>query len=106
MPESTNHEEGILPFDLGIRGIGRCGDISSGVIEIDFGSSFVAELAGAVVLASKTASQQKVPLFHNRQLKFSNLRPSSIDEADRETANMLIFVCGPSSKKDAHPSTI
>tara|TARA_R110002060_G_scaffold754_2_gene1878 strand:- start:545 stop:676 length:132 start_codon:yes stop_codon:yes gene_type:complete len=43
MPESTNHEEGILPFDLGIRGIGRCGDISSGVIEIDFGSSFVAE---------------------------------------------------------------
>jgi len=64
------------------------------------------EIAGAVVLASKTASQQKVPLFHNRQLKFSNLRPSSIDEADRETANMLIFVCGPSSKKDAHPSTI
>lgn len=64
------------------------------------------EIAGVVVLASKTASQQKVPLFHNRQLKFSNLRPSSIDEADRETANMLIFVCGPSSKKDAHPSTI
>jgi hypothetical protein len=64
------------------------------------------EIAGVVALASEAGSQQKVSLFHNRQLKFSNLRPSSIDEAHREkTANMLLFVCGPNSNEDTHPST-
>ena len=42
------------------------------------------EIAGVVALASETGSQQKVSLFHNLQLKFSNLRPSSNEPAQRE----------------------
>jgi hypothetical protein len=42
------------------------------------------EIAGVVALASETGSQQNVSLFHNRQLKFSSLRPSSRDPAQRE----------------------
>jgi hypothetical protein len=41
-------------------------------------------MAGVVELASETGSQQKVSLFHNRQLRFSNLRPSSNDPAHLE----------------------
>jgi hypothetical protein len=48
------------------------------------------EIAGVVALASETGSQQKVSLFHNLQLKFSNLRPSSNEPAQREkTVHML-----------------
>lgn len=37
------------------------------------------EMTGVVEFASDTGSQQKVSLFHNRQLRFSSLRPSSKD---------------------------
>lgn len=48
------------------------------------------EIAGVVALASETGSQQKVSLFHNLQLRFSNLRPSSNEEAHLEkTVHML-----------------
>jgi hypothetical protein len=48
------------------------------------------EMAGVVELASETGSQQKVSLFHNRQLRFSNLRPSSSEPAHLEnTVHML-----------------
>lgn len=50
------------------------------------------EMAGVVALASDTGSQQKVSLFHNLQLRFSNLRPSSRDPAHREkTVSLLVF---------------
>ena len=50
------------------------------------------EMAGVVALASEIGSQQKVSLFHNRQLRFSNLRPSSSEPAHLEkTANMLVL---------------
>ena len=42
------------------------------------------EIAGVVEFASETGSQQNVSLFHSRQLKFSNLRPSSKEAAQRE----------------------
>lgn len=42
------------------------------------------EIAGVVALASDIGSQQKVSLFHNLQLRFSNRRPSSRDPAHRE----------------------
>jgi hypothetical protein len=42
------------------------------------------EIAGVVALASETGSQQNVSLFHNRQLKFSSLRLSSRDPAQRK----------------------
>lgn len=42
------------------------------------------EVAGVVALASDTGSQQNVSLFHNLQLRFSNLRPSSNEPAQRE----------------------
>jgi hypothetical protein len=42
------------------------------------------EMAGVVALASEIGSQQKVSLFHNLQLRFSNLRPSSRDPAHLE----------------------
>jgi hypothetical protein len=49
------------------------------------------EMAGVVELASETGSQQKVSLFHSRQLKFSNLRPSSNEPAHLEkTANVRL----------------
>jgi hypothetical protein len=48
------------------------------------------EMAGVVELASEIGSQQKVSLFHNRQLKFSSLRPSSNEPAHLEnTVHML-----------------
>lgn len=48
------------------------------------------EIAGVVALASDTGSQQKVSLFHNLQLKFSSLRPSSNEPAHLEkTVHML-----------------
>jgi len=51
------------------------------------------EMAGVVELASEIGSQQKVSLFHNRQLKFSSLRPSSNEPAHLEnTANVSLFV--------------
>jgi hypothetical protein len=50
------------------------------------------EMAGVVALASETGSQQKVSLFHNRQLKFSSLRPSSNELAHLEnTVNTLVL---------------
>ena len=49
------------------------------------------EMAGVVELASETGSQQNVSLFHSRQLKFSNLRPSSNEPAHLEnTANVSL----------------
>lgn len=48
------------------------------------------EMAGVVALASEMGSQQKVSLFHNLQLKFSNRRPCSKDAAHLEkTVHML-----------------
>jgi len=48
------------------------------------------EIAGVVALASETGSQQNVSLFHNRQLRFSNLLPSSNEPAHLEnTVHML-----------------
>lgn len=50
------------------------------------------EMAGVVELASETGSQQNVSLFHNRQLKFSSLRPSSNEPAHLEnTANVSLL---------------
>lgn len=64
------------------------------------------EMPGVVLLASETGSQQKVSLFHNRQLKFSNLRPSSNDEAHREkTIDVLVLPNQVHFKERAHPST-
>lgn len=56
-------------------------------------------MAGVVELASETGSQQKVSRFHNRQLKFSNLRPSSRDPEHREKT-----VAGVSMRLDAGAS--
>jgi hypothetical protein len=48
------------------------------------------EMMGVVVFASDVGSQQKVSRFHNLQLKFSNLWPSSKDPAHLEkTVHML-----------------
>lgn len=44
----------------------------------------VIEIAGVVLLASETGSQQKVSLVHNLHDKFSSLRPSSRDPAHLE----------------------
>jgi hypothetical protein len=52
------------------------------------------EMAGVVELASETGSQQKVSLFHNRQLKFSNLRPSSNEPAHLEKTADVSFCHG------------
>ena len=46
-------------------------------------------MAGVVVFASP-GSQQKVSLFHNLQLRFSNLRPSSNDPAHLEKTRSLV----------------
>lgn len=46
------------------------------------------DIAGVVELASDTGSQQKVSLFHNLQLKFSNRRPSSNDPAHLENTSI------------------
>lgn len=42
------------------------------------------DMAGVVAFASDVGSQQNVSLFHNLQLKFSNLRPSSKEPAHLE----------------------
>jgi len=42
------------------------------------------EVAGVVAFASEIGSQQKVSLFHNLQLRFSNRRPCSNDAAHLE----------------------
>jgi len=63
------------------------------------------EIAGVVALASDTGSQQKVSLFHNLQLKFSNLRPSSNEPAHLEkTMSELVYTLG-SMPFYAHLST-
>ena len=48
------------------------------------------EMAGVVALASVVGSQQKVSLFHNRQLRFSNLRPSSKEAAHFENTIAIV----------------
>lgn len=54
------------------------------------------EIAGVVALASDTGSQQKVSLFHNLQLRFSNLRPSSNEPAHLEKTTLeLVRTLGP-----------
>lgn len=50
------------------------------------------EIAGVVALASETGSQQNVSLFHNLQLRFSNLRPSSNDPAHLEKTAMKLVL--------------
>jgi len=55
---------------------------SSG-ISLDFGLELATLIAG-VVASCGCASQQKVSRFHNLQLRFSSLRPSSIDSAHFE----------------------
>jgi hypothetical protein len=50
------------------------------------------EIAGVVALASEIGSQQNVSLFHNRQLRFSSLRPSSSDPAHLEKTEVWL-VC-------------
>lgn len=52
-------------------------------ISLDFGRELTTLMAG-VVANCGCASQQKVSRFHNLQLRFSNLRPSSIDSAHLE----------------------
>ena len=51
------------------------------------------EMAGVVAFASPAGSQQKVSLFHNLQLRFSNLRPSSKDPAHLEKTRPLVSNC-------------
>ena len=64
------------------------------------------EIAGVVALASEIGSQQKVSLFHNLQLRFSNLRPSSRDPAHREkTTSLLAFAVLNGIGDNAHQST-
>lgn len=48
------------------------------------------EMAGVVALASEMGSQQKVSLFHNRQLKFSSLLPSSNEPEHLEKTGMQL----------------
>lgn len=49
-------------------------------------------MAGVVELASETGSQQNVSRFHNLQLKFSSLRPSSNDPEHLEnTKTRLVY---------------
>lgn len=63
------------------------------------------EIAGVVALASDTGSQQNVSLFHNLQLRFSNLRPSSNDPAHLEkTMFELVYTLG-QCQFSAHLST-
>ena len=57
------------------------------------------EIAGVVELASETGSQQKVSLFHNRQLRFSNLRPSSNEPAHLENTANVSLCHGENSKE-------
>lgn len=47
-------------------------------------------MAGVVALASVLGSQQKVSLFHNLQLKFSNRRPCSNDAAHFENTGVRV----------------
>jgi hypothetical protein len=65
------------------------------------------EIAGVVALASETGSQQNVSLFHNRQLKFSSLRPSSRDPAQREKTivGLVYDVRSSNHELKAHLST-
>lgn len=57
------------------------------------------EVAGVVALASDIGSQQNVSLFHNLQLRFSNLRPSSNEPAQREkTVDVLVFFPYPNAR--------
>jgi len=49
-------------------------------------------MAGVVALASETGSQQKVSLFQSLQLRFSNLRPSSKEPAQREKTRNVMLV--------------
>lgn len=57
------------------------------------------EIAGVVALASDMGSQQKVSLFHNLQLKFSNLRPSSNEPAHLEKTSAT-SVHGPRDRRE------
>jgi hypothetical protein len=61
------------------------------------------EMAGVVELASETGSQQKVSLFHSRQLKFSNLRPSSNEPAHLENTAHVSLCHGRNSKEVHSP---
>lgn len=48
------------------------------------------EMAGTVASASAVGAQQKVSLFHNLQLRFSNRRPSSSWAAQRENTRLQV----------------
>lgn len=69
---SSSAKESTLPDRSGISAVYRPSEFREAI-----------EMAGVVDLAS-SLSQQNVSLFHNRQLRFSNLRPSSRDPAHRE----------------------
>lgn len=76
---SSSTSESILPDRLGTSAVYPPSELLAEM-----------EMAGVVELASETGSQQKVSLFHNRQLRFSNLRPSSSEPAHLEnTVHML-----------------
>jgi hypothetical protein len=51
------------------------------------------EIAGVVALASEAESQQKNSLFHNLQLRLSNLRPSSNDAEHFEKTRVCMSIC-------------
>lgn len=69
---SSSANESTLPDRSGISAVYRPSEFREAI-----------EMAGVVDLAS-SLSQQNVSLFHNRQLRFSNRRPSSSDPAHLE----------------------
>jgi hypothetical protein len=77
---SSSESESRLPERLGTSGVEyRPSELLDAI-----------EIAGVVALASEIGSQQKVSLFHNLQLRFSNLLPSSREPAHLEnTVHML-----------------
>ena len=70
---SSSASESRLPDRLGTSAVYRPSELLDEM-----------EMAGVVALASETGSQQKVSRFHNLQLRFSSLRPSSNDPAHLE----------------------
>jgi hypothetical protein len=79
---SSSESESRLPERLGTSGVEyRPSELLDAI-----------EIAGVVALASEIGSQQKVSLFHNLQLRFSNLLPSSREPAHLEnTMDMSVF---------------
>jgi hypothetical protein len=92
---SSSAKESTLPDKSGISAVYR---------PLEFREQI--EIAGVVALASP-CSQQKVSRFHNRQLRFSNRRPSSSEPAHREKTikSLALYKLLTIAASDAYQST-